>query len=263
MNTPHHWEDDSLSLAWSVVPWDTEIFGFTVAAIDAIELKGSLPQAGFRHFDEWCRQANVGLVSCRLRHDRLRESGYLERIGFRFIEVVHHPVWRDLATAVRSTDDFVITPATHIDLSAVEDIAGAAFTTGRFILDPWLDPALNGQRYRRWVRSSFTNPRHQVLVAKVEGDIAGFFVVEQREDQSIYWHLTAIAPQFQGRGVGRAVWQAMLDRHRDAGLRAVRTTISAHNTAVLNLYAGLGFRFETPEMTYHRTTRAGDPAPNP
>jgi RimJ/RimL family protein N-acetyltransferase len=44
----------------------------------------------------------------------------------------------------------------------------------------------------------------------------------------------------------------MIDRHRDRGMTAVETTISAHNLPVMNLYARLGFRFSQAEMTLHR-----------
>ena len=66
-------------------------------------------------------------------------------------------------------------------------------------------------------------------------------------------HLTAIAPAFQNRGIGKALWRAMLSRHYQAGMRAVETTVSAHNTAVLNLYAQLGFRLHPGGMTLHCT----------
>jgi hypothetical protein len=43
----------------------------------------------------------------------------------------------------------------------------------------------------------------------------------------------------------------MLLRHKTDGISAVLTTISARNTRVMNLYAGLGFRFRPPMMTFH------------
>jgi RimJ/RimL family protein N-acetyltransferase len=45
----------------------------------------------------------------------------------------------------------------------------------------------------------------------------------------------------------------MMLLQRDNGMRAIETTISAHNTPVMNLYARLGFRFEDAQMTFHRT----------
>ncbi|EED35984.1 acetyltransferase, GNAT family [Luminiphilus syltensis NOR5-1B] len=81
--------------------------------------------------------------------------------------------------------------------------------------------------------------------------MVGFFVVEHKRNQEIYWHLTAINPRWQGRGYGYRAWLAMLRHHQMAGYRSVTTTISAGNSRVLNLYAKLGFRFIAPEKTFH------------
>ena len=81
--------------------------------------------------------------------------------------------------------------------------------------------------------------------------MAGFFIVEERPDGSVYWHLTAIAPASQGKGIGKRLWSAMVRRCVDSGASRIETTISAHNTPVMNIYAGLGFRFGSPRLTLH------------
>ena len=82
--------------------------------------------------------------------------------------------------------------------------------------------------------------------------MVGFFIVERQSDHGMYWHLTAIDPDHQGRGVGLDLWRTRLLRHRAEGVTSVETTISAHNVAALNLYARLGFTFTAPMMTFHR-----------
>jgi len=249
----HHIESRALSMSYFAVPWDSEAFGFCVGQIDSLQLGTGDPGADFARFEQWCRDEKARLVSCRLPHDRLRESAWLESRGFRFIEMVYQPRL-ELRQATRlERDDLRIAPVATGDLAAIEEIAGTAFTTSRFLLDPELERGLSGRRYRRWVRTSFANPSHQVLKAEIDGSIAGFFVIEERSDATAYWHLTAISPAFQRRGIGKALWRAMLARHRDAGLRAVETTVSAHNTPVLNLYAQLGFRLQPGGTTLHRT----------
>jgi RimJ/RimL family protein N-acetyltransferase len=76
-------------------------------------------------------------------------------------------------------------------------------------------------------------------------------VTENQPDGLCYWHLTAIAPAFQGRGYGKRVWREMLHFHQREGMKQIATTIAARNTPVLNLYASLGFRFQPPEITLH------------
>lgn len=235
-----------------LVPWDSEIFDFPVAQIDRIEFgEGANDDVVLREFETWCDDRDVRLVSCRLEHTRLRESMALEALGFRFVEMVYSPKFDALASVVAPRRAVQVTEAVLGDLGRIEEVAYSVFTTGRYYLDWRLEPELSKRRYSYWVKSSFDNPRHSVLKAQLDGDLVGFFIVERRPDGSAYWHLTAIAPRWQGQGLGASVWQTMLMRHRDEHATFVETTISAHNTAVINLYARLGFSFQPARMTFH------------
>lgn len=233
--------------------WDAECFGFGVAQIDVLEChRSGLGVAVLRPFYAWLSQNDIRLVSCRLPYDRLHESMLLEAGGFRFIETVLHP-YLDLPEArYRDQDTLAIALAGEADVPALEAIAARAFVHGRIHADPRLGAELGDRRYGRWVRSSLAHPTQRLLkIADTDGAIVGLFIVEPGSDQSVYWHLTAIAPGFQGRGYGWRAWRAMLVRHAGEGMRSVRTTITAGNVPVLNLYSRLGFRFLPPENTFH------------
>ncbi len=101
-----------------------------------------------------------------------------------------------------------------------------------------------------------------MLKATIEDKLAGFFIVEAKPDQSVYWHLTAVAPEFHGRGVGRTMWESMVRLHIEAGRSCVRTTIATRNTPVVNLYAKLGWRFIACQMTLHWVDPAWERPPN-
>jgi GNAT superfamily N-acetyltransferase len=148
-------------------------------------------------------------------------------------------------------DDVSLDVAREEDLGAIAEIAGRAFSTSRFLLDWRLDRELSNLRYQKWVESSFANPDHTMLAARIGGDFVAFFVIEGKSNRECYWHLTAVAPKFQGRGIGRRVWRAMISRNRLEGFDRITTTISAHNAPVLNLYARTGFRFDAPRATFH------------
>lgn len=252
---PMTFEADGAALECFLVPWDTQIFEFPVAQISRLELgEGADPGMILRKFDAWCAGQDVRLVSCRLDHTRLRESMALEDVGFRFVEMVHEPRL-DLADRVAAPRRMLqVGEAAEDDLAAIEEVAHAAFTTGRFLLDWRLPPELSRRRYAAWVRNSFEDPGHEVLKATVDGELVGFFIVEARPDGSVYWHLTAIAPRWQGKGMGMSLWRTMLLRHRTNGATSVSTTISGHNPPALNLYARLGFKFGAAQMTFHRLT---------
>jgi RimJ/RimL family protein N-acetyltransferase len=235
-----------------LVPWDSEIFGFPVAQIERLVAgAGNDLAEAMRRLRSWLDKHRIRLASCRLDSRALRESMLLEANGFRFVEMVYSPVLSPVIAPGAADEELAIEPAGADDLAAIEAVAGAAFETGRFKLDFRIDPAASDRRYRVWVRNSFADPRQQVLKATVAGDLVGFFIVEGRPDRSAYWHLTAIAPTHQGKGIGRRLWAAMVRRHFESGASRVETTISAHNPPVMNIYAALGFRFGAPRMTLH------------
>lgn len=240
------------SIEYGLVPWDSEIFGFPVAEIRNIEIAAQAePSTAFETFRTWCDDHRVRFVTCRLDHRNLRESMFLEQMGFCFIEMVFSPRLVNLHEVAFPPSGVSWVAAGIADLPEIEGIAGTAFGTGRYLLDWRLEPELSHRRYQTWVRNSFSDSRHSVLKGCVNGEIAGFFIVERKADDRFYWHLTAVAPAWQGKGVGKRLWQAMIMEHKHAGGRQIETTVSAHNPPVLNLYARLGFELRLPKTTFH------------
>jgi len=243
---------ESLSLEFHLVPWDTAIFGFAVAEIRRVEVRSdAAADGGYGRFVAWRDDERVRLVSCRLAHLQLRESMFLERHGFRFVEMVYSPVLESLEDAEFGDQGLDVAEARADELPRILAIAETAFSTGRYLLDHRLDARLSHARYASWVRDSVGQVSHQLIRASSGGEIVGFFLVETRPDGSAYWHLTAIAPAYQGRGIGRRLWRSVIMRHKRAGIRRIETTVSAHNPGVVGLYADLGFTLQHPQMTFH------------
>ena len=240
------------SLSASLAPWDTGIFGFPVAQIERFAiLEPESFEFDYECLETWVNSRNCGMVSCRLGHDRLVESMFLEAKGFRFVEMVLHPEFPDLHRLQIPDQGLEIAAADESDLTEIRRIAETAFKDGRFHLDPRIDSRLADSRYGRWVESSLRHPTQQLLKIRDGQTIVGFFIVEIIDDCRAYWHLTAVSPDHQGKGYGRRTWLAVLQHHVEQGVAAVSTTISARNIAVLNLYSSLNFRFRHPEMTFH------------
>ncbi|MGZ9276396.1 MAG: GNAT family N-acetyltransferase, partial [Candidatus Limnocylindrales bacterium] len=176
-------EADGAVLDCSLVPWDSDMFGFPVAQISRVEFApASAPDRVLRQFETWCADHEVRLVSCRLDHTRLPESIALEGLGFRFIEMVYGPRLDSLDGVTAPRLPIEVAPAERIDLADIESIAYDAFSTGRFLLDPRLPGDLSRRRYATWVRTSFDTPGQTVLKAVVDGEVMGFFIVEHRPD---------------------------------------------------------------------------------
>jgi len=250
---PFTLESSHLKLVARHTPWDTECFGFPVAQIDILNCRKSINSSGaMQPFLHWLNVHSIRLVSCRLPYDCLVEAMLLENFGFRFVETVLHPYLELRNNEFQNEGGITIETAVPADIAALETIATTAFKHGRIHADLRLGPALGNLRYGRWVKNSLSHPSQRLLkVINHEGRIVGLFITEAYSDQSVYWHLTAISAECSGLGYGWRAWRAMLAHHTHENMCSVRTTITAGNVPVLNLYSKLGFRFLPPEITFH------------
>ncbi len=94
-------------------------------------------------------------------------------------------------------------------------------------------------------------PRHPVLVAEVEGRVVAWGSLSpfhKREafaltvENSVYVH-----HEWQGRGLGRKLLEALLLAGREAGLHTIIAAISADQPASIGLHEKLGF-YETGRL---------------
>lgn len=251
-------DNSRLALTARLLDWDTESLGAPVAQVDHIELRGAPASADTAAVHDWLAANRVALASCRLPEARLRESFFLEAAGFRFVEMVYGMrLALPTGTAAVDAPDVCWEPARPQDLPALTAVASAAFQTGRWHVDPRIGAAASGRRYAHWVGRSLAGGPQQVLLVRDGAAVAGFFIVEDLDDGSSYWHLTAVSPSHQGRGWGRRLWASMIRRHAADGRHSVRTTIAARNLPVVNLYAALGWRFDDCQMSFHWVPEGG------
>lgn len=249
---------DALILEYFHVPWDTEILQQPVAEIRHLEIRE--PEAAardFRAFTSWCSEHAITFSSCRVPHDQVNESMFLQAQGFEFIELNYRPRKNNLQELELPDDEFTIEPAEAADRMDLAEMAGSVFKHGRFHQDPRLGAVLGDRRYKTWLLNAFELPHQQVLKCLLGREVIAFFVVEYPEPGHCLWSLTGLAPGKQGEGLGKRVWRTMMRRHQEEGIKTISTSISSHNIAVLNLYVSLGFRFPVPYATFHwRSTAA-------
>jgi len=98
-------------------------------------------------------------------------------------------------------------------------------------------------------RSSVPSSIDGMLVAEDGGEIVGYVAVGRATRLESNRHVAdirglAVAPDHQGRGLGRALVQAALDAARERGARKVTLRVLAPNTAARALYESCGFVVE-------------------
>lgn len=245
-------ESESLFLRASLVPWDSEVLHFPVAHIEKIKISSRKNlKDHFKRFTTWRNDKKCRMVSARLHHNQLVESMFLENNGFKFIDVILHPKLEKLQSLDIPDQGLKIQTFSPNDMPEVRNIAESAFHFERFHTDPRIGAKFGNLRYGRWVDNLPSVPKQEIVTIWYNNLLLAFFVFEKKDSDSIYWHLTAVAPEQQGKGLGRRAWLAMLAYHKKQGCNVVSTAISSQNIRVLNLYASLNFRFQTSEMTLH------------
>lgn len=250
--TPLKIRSKTLNMDYFLVPWDTEIIGRPVAEINRFEVIDSeRAKSHYARFEEWREKHNIDLCSCRISHDSLVESAFLQEHGFRFIELNYRPELRGLQQQQFSDDSIEIVLAQEEDQECLAQIAANIFKHGRFHQDLLLGVKIGDERYKIWLLNSFSRSSQFVYKCLIEDEIVGFFVTEYSDNNQCNWVLVGLAPGFEGRGIGTRVWKAMMRFHQADGMESIVTSISSHNSAALNLYAKLGFRFPRPLVTFH------------
>lgn len=254
-------DDDVRALCVARAPaWDREHFGFTLGRVEyliAADAEAAAAALG------WALQRlgalGARVCSARVPVDDLVVIGALEAASFRFVEHVLTP-WRTMPDWRRQGMG-VTRPTRPEDLDALCRIARATFRTDRFHLDPGFDRAAADGVYVRWIQSWHEDPpsgARSLVALDDEGRVAGFFLYRVVQPAGIPGRrvtdlvLGGMAPRAAGRGLGYRMYCDVLD---DAApdCEYARVTIVTANSAVLNLYVKLGFRFSTGgEVTLHR-----------
>jgi phosphinothricin acetyltransferase len=126
---------------------------------------------------------------------------------------------------------------TRADWPAVEAIYAAGIATGNATFET--EPPT-------WEDFARAHLPDQGLVAEEDGEILGWATLSPVSSRSCYAGVAEssvyVAEHAGGRGVGRALMEALLARAEESGVWTVQTSIFPENEASLALHRRVGFR---------------------
>ena len=130
-----------------------------------------------------------------------------------------------------------VRPLRHGDYPAVAAIFAEGIATGLATFETAV-PA-----WPEWDASHL--PEHR-LVAELDGEVAGWCAVVPYSRRAVYRGVgeesVYVAERARGRGVGRALLEAVIESARAGGLWTLQAGIFPDNGASLALHRALGFR---------------------
>ena len=245
------------------LPWDHEVFGFASGdwRVDHAALRQADVTALEAAIERWARGAGAEIVATTLAASASVAIAIVQQLGFRYVETSLRVVLPRPHDAGRGS--IGVRRATAADRSGLVAIAGSAFRVGRYHADARFPRDLADARYRRWVERALdgADPSDRVYAIGPEGAPRGFLHARLDGDVADL-RLAAVDASTAGLD-GYALFAGGLAALRGDGAARATARISAQNVGVMNLYAGLGFRFSDPEVVLHwhgPRLRAAEPA---
>jgi dTDP-4-amino-4,6-dideoxy-D-galactose acyltransferase len=231
----------------SVLPWDSEFFGFRIGRLAS------------RHLNpETLRAALAWAAAERLRCAYFfADAGCPATLalahegGFRFVDF-RMELAVTLAPTGRAPAATELRPATAADLPAIEALSRTAHHDTRFFKDAGFPASRAADLYAEWIRRDFRLHRIFVVPGR-EAGIAGYVTCQNETAPGVgRIGLIAVAETERQRGLGRTLVEGALQWFRDTGRPEVRVVTQASNIPAQRVYQSLGFRTAEAGATYHR-----------
>jgi ribosomal-protein-alanine N-acetyltransferase len=103
----------------------------------------------------------------------------------------------------------------------------------------------------RGLTEELTNPLAIFLVAKLDGEVAGYAGMHHVLDEGYIANI-AVGERHRGRGVASALLDAFLEYARENKMALLTLEVRPSNKAALALYDKYGFREECRRRDYYR-----------
>jgi GNAT superfamily N-acetyltransferase len=242
------------SLSYGIVPWDSEIFGFSIVEAVDIDIRDKAHSNDFIcNFEKQLISIDCKMLCVKVLFSDIETSWRLQGLGYMLVEQTIKPHITDIQINDIDYSRHVRYPlkkASSGDITNIQRIAFASFKYDRFHMDRRFDSSKASERYAYWVNNSFKSGE-DVLYLDAGGTPAGFSIVDIVGNVG-YIGLIGLDDNYKGKGLGMNLFGATCEYMKDKGVREVSTTMSLNNIMALNFYSRCGFRFKDPVYVLHK-----------
>jgi len=123
-----------------------------------------------------------------------------------------------------------------------------------WVLDRVADDVFDRPVNPTWSAELLADPRHHLAVA-IDGDVvvgmaSGVHYVHPDKPPQLFINEVGVASSHQGRGIGRRVLDALLERGRELGCTEAWVLTDEDNTIARKLYASGGGTSDAPALMF-------------
>ncbi len=170
----------------------------------------------------------------------------LEDSGFRTVDLtvqLHNPL---TLLIPNFRNDITIRIAQEKDIPELQDLTQGIFHHSRFFNDPRIAPDMAHKIYREWVKNCVTKKvAYETLVAECEGKICGFIGMKDNGHVS----LIGVGAGSQGKGIGKQLVYAALEKFIEWGLPEAVIETQATNIPAIRAYQSCGYKMFATYVT--------------
>lgn len=246
------WEWNSSLAGWSLLSNSSRTFDVFVRP----ELHGRSLEAKIMLWAEECQASTLrNLNKNRIRTMWVAETDrpriqWLEMRGFQPDRQGMFVMQRSLTSqlpAVQLPEGFQVRPVNgENEVRLRAEVSYAAFGSEK----PFEDYQ---QRMLRFMRSPVYQPGLDLVTVSPEGRFASFCILWPDPVNHIgLFEPVGTHPDFQGRGLGKAVLATGLHRLRELGMTQTSVCVETDNTPAIRLYESMGFRSSFRLLTYEK-----------
>jgi ribosomal protein S18 acetylase RimI-like enzyme len=253
-------------------PWDTHVIGRRISALKylAAEPESSLGknvvEALLRETVGHAAKRGFECLTAKVYARDTATTHALERNGFLLMDTLlvflfdSNRTPLDKVIAPASVDGLSTRLATSEDMAELLPIAEKTFAHhfGRYHADPRIPPGTATEVYREWVRSSFRGWADSIVVAEVDGKIAGFAIWKNPSDLEVkhaldiaHVSIAGVHSDFFGRGIFTSLaYEGM--RMLQGVASHIEGATHINNYPVHRAWLKLGWRITGARHSFHK-----------
>jgi len=234
----------------TLLPWDSEFFGFPVACVTA----NVLTEQSAAALVDWCARRNVKCLYLRARSDCAETGRVAASTGFRFVDTRMDFELEAKSISQHHSAGVSYRPACEPDLPALRQMARNAHRDTRFFFDGRFDPSRTEDLYAKWIDVEYARKDGRVWVAEAGAGQPAGYASCHIDSENHYGRvgLLGVDASHRGRGIGRGLLNTAIEWSLKNGFTTVRVATQARNVPAQRLYQAIGFRTIEIANWYHR-----------
>jgi hypothetical protein len=231
-------------------PWNTKVLHGKSLEIDSIESGEDNAKNALLEFCSQKSKESYVLITSRIPATLINLKQLYFNCGFIAVEhtldVSMSGMDLNRISAIANKFPVVVEDYVPEDIADIEEIAALEFNFGRFHEDPFISPTIAKNRNKNWIED-LIHQKSTIKVIRKKNSVVGFMAYSIKEDRA---ELILGGVKEKYRHLAYGFWANILLGLN--GAKEIHTLISSSNIDVLNLYSYFGFRFENPQIGFHK-----------